>query len=101
MPNQKSDDLFAIAPLPALTELPSRMEQSFANRELTPRQKRVAAELQIQQLVMDGQRRKALRGQDYIQELHTHAVATFVEGADTMWALREGKRAEAAQQLID
>src|SRR5436309_11087694 len=101
MPNQKSDDLFTIAPLPAMPEAPSRDSLSFAKRELTPRQKRAAAEFDVQQFVMDGQRRKARLGEGYIQELHTHAVELFVEGTDTMWALRAGKRDPLEQQLID
>src|SRR5438046_9090672 len=74
---------------------------SFAKRELTPRQKRAAAEFNIQQFVMDGQRQKARIGEGYINELHTHAVELFAEGADTMWALRAGKRDPLPQQLLD
>jgi hypothetical protein len=101
MPNAKDGDLFSIAPLPAMSEAPSRDSLSFAKRELTPRHKRAAAEFDIQQFVMDAQRQKARLGQGYIQELHTHAVELFVEGTDTMWTLRAGKREPGVQQLID
>jgi hypothetical protein len=101
MPKQKTEDLFTIAPLPAMPEPPSRDSLSFAKRELTPRHKRAAAELDIQQFVMDGHRQKVRLGQGYIQELDIHAVELFVEGADLMWALRAGKRDSVPQQLID
>src|SRR5689334_12123768 len=101
MPKQQPDDLFTIAPLPALPEAPSNDSLSSGKRELTPRHKRAASEFDIQQFVMDAQRQKVRLGQGYIQELHTHAVELFVEGTDTMWALRAGKRDQVAQQLID
>src|SRR5262245_55101086 len=101
MPKPKDNDLFSIAPLPALPEAPGRDSLSFAKRELTPRHKRAAAEFDIQQFVMDAQHQKVRIGQGYINELHVHSVELMVEGTDAMWALRAGNRDQVAQQLID
>jgi hypothetical protein len=101
MAKQKSNDLFAIAPLPALPEQASQDSLSFDKRGLTPRQKRAAEEFDVQRFVMQAQQQKARLGQGYIQELHTHTVELFVQGTDAMWALRTGKRDSPVQHLID
>jgi hypothetical protein len=106
----KKQELFTITPTPrpsgvgtslASAFQPSHLEAAAALRPLTRTEKRMVAEYSKQLLANRLQEQKTEFAQQHIAALHVHALATFAQAAEEIWAMSEQPRHPGVQAYVD
>ncbi len=104
MAQKKNHNVFDLAPLSRGTRVPTTgraLIPSGASRPLSRRERKSAIERDYQLFIMDGQREKTERGQEYMADLTRSASAIFVETAQEIWGIKISVQDPELQRFID